>query len=112
MLPKTRWALSLGGWRITAMASTAFVVGDISYFWKFKVQVPLPSSSPVEFEKSDGHAGSSGTATFESSIRKSKTTRTFSVVGTSGGEVVLADHSIIDGSYKYAGRALINAFVL
>lgn len=111
MLPKTRWALSLGVWGITAMASTAFVVGDISYFWKFKVQVPLPSSSPVEFERSDGHAGGSGTATSESSKRRSKTTRTFSVVGTSGGEVVLADHSILDGSYKYAGRALINASV-
>jgi len=110
MLPKTRWALGLGAWGITAVAATAFVVGDISYFWKFKVRIPVPTSSPVEFEKSD-HRAASGASTSESPKKKSKATRSFSVVGTSGSDVVLADHSIIDGSYKYAGRASINASI-
>jgi hypothetical protein len=108
MLPKTRGALALGAWSLTAVAATAVVVGDLSYFWTFKIRVPIPSSSPVVFEKSDLHDGSSGTSSSESSKRKSKTTRTFSVVGTLGREAVLADHSIVDGSYKYAGRASLN----
>ncbi len=108
MLPKTRGALALGAWSLTAVAATTFFVGDLSYFWTFKVRVPIPSSSPVVFEKSDLHDGSSGTSSSESSKRKSKTTRTFSVVGTLGREAVLADHSIVDGSYKYAGRASLN----
>jgi len=109
MLPKTRWALALGAWSLTAVAATAFFVGDLSYFWTFKVHVPIPSSSPLVFEKSDLHAGGSGSPGSESSKKRSKTTRTFSIVGTLGSEAVLADHSIIDGSYKYVGRAPLSA---
>jgi serine/threonine protein kinase len=107
MLPKTRWALGLGAWGITAVAATAFFVGDISYFWKFKVKIPIPTSSPFEFEKAD-HRAASGASTSETPKKKSKAIRSFSVVGTSGNEVVLADQSIVDGSYKYAGRASMN----
>jgi serine/threonine protein kinase len=109
MLPKTRWALALGAWSLTAVAATALFVGDPSYFWTFKVRVPIPSSSPLVFEKSDLHAGGSGSSSAESSKKKSKTTRTFCIVGTLGGEAVVAHHSIVDGSYKYAGRAPLTA---
>src|SRR5262249_23184433 len=105
---KTRWALALGAWSLTAVAATSFFVGDLSYFWTFKVRVPIPSSSPVVFEKSDLHPGSPGTSSSGSPKKKSKTTRTFFVVGALGDEAVLADHSIIDGSYKYAGRVSLS----
>jgi serine/threonine protein kinase len=109
MLPKTRWALGLGAWGITAVAATSFFVGDISYLWRFKVQVPVPSSSPIVFEKSD-HGASPVSSAGNSSKKKTKSTRTFSVVGYIGSDVVLA-HSSIDGTYKYAGRTSVNGSI-
>ena len=41
----------------------------------------------------------------------SKTTKSFSVVGTLGGDVVLADTDSLTGAYKYAGRAPMNGSV-
>jgi len=40
-----------------------------------------------------------------------KTTKSFSVVGTLGGDVVLAETDILTGAYKYAGRAPIGGSV-
>jgi hypothetical protein len=107
MLPKTRWALGLGVWGTTAVAATAFVVGDISYFWKFKVKVPVINSLPLEFESSTHHSSSTGNAKADGPKKKSKRTGTFSVVGISGNDVVLGE-SRIDGSLHYVGKAPIN----
>jgi serine/threonine protein kinase len=109
-LPKTRWALGVGAWSTTAVAVVALVVGDISFWWTFKLRVPIPSS-PIEFERSDGRSGSSGQTASETPKKKSKTTRLFFVVGYSDKEVVLAEMDKVTGSYKYVGRVSINPSV-
>ena len=110
-LPKTRWPLSVGACGMTAVASIAFLVGDVSFWWTFKVKVPIPSSSPIEFERSDSRASGSSSTTAESSKKMNKTTKSFSVVGTLGGDVVLADTDSLTGACKYAGRAPISGSV-
>jgi serine/threonine protein kinase len=104
-LPKTRWPLTAGASGITAVACIAFLVGDPSFWWTWKVKVPIPTSYPIEFERADSRASGSGSTTAESSKKTSKTTKSFSVVGTSGGDVILADTDILSSAYKYAGRA-------
>jgi serine/threonine protein kinase len=104
-LPKTRWALSVGAWGMTAVACIAFLVGDISFWWSFKVKVPIPTSSPIEFERSDSRASISGPTSSNQPKKISKSTKPFSVVGVSGGDVVLAETDSITGAFKYAGRA-------
>lgn len=108
-LPKTRWALGVGAWGTTAVASIAFIVGDPSFWWTWKVRVPVPSGS-IEFERSDHHV-SSGTTTSDSVKKKVTKSKSFSIVGYSGGEAILADKDFFSGSYKYAGRVSINAAV-
>jgi serine/threonine protein kinase len=104
-LPKTRWPLTAGASGITALACIAILVGDPSFWWTWKVKVPIPTSYPIEFERADSRASNSGSTTAESPKKMSKTTKSFSVVGTSGGDVILADTDILSSAYKYAGRA-------
>jgi serine/threonine protein kinase len=109
-LPKTRWALGIGAWGMTAVASVTIVVGDISFWWTFKLRVPVPSS-PIEFQRLDDSSTSSGQKGSEGPKKRSKTTRSFLVVGYSGAEVVLAETDRITGAYKYAGRVHANSSV-
>jgi serine/threonine protein kinase len=108
-LPKTRWALGVGVWGTTAVASIAFIVGDPSFWWTWRVKVPIPSGS-IEFERSDHHV-SSGTTSSDSPKKKITKTKSFSVVGYSGSEAILADKDIFTGSYKYAGRVPFDASI-
>jgi len=108
-LPKTRWALGVGAWGTTAVAAIALIVGDPSFWWTWKVKVPIPSGS-IEFEKSD-HRASSGQTTTDSTKKKITRTKSFSVVGYSGSDAILADKDSLTNSYKYAGKVPFNAWV-
>jgi serine/threonine protein kinase len=113
MLPKTQWPICLATWGLTAVVGVAIAVGDISYFWKFKVRLPNPSS-PFEFANwSQDKKAENGGEKVELPKRKATVTRRFYVAGYHSDQgkiskVYLAKLDTTDGRYHYIGDAPTN----
>jgi hypothetical protein len=111
MLPKTQWPICLGAWGLTAVVGVAILVGDISYFWKFKIKVP--TASPFEFVSlGSGQKNENATEKVDLPKKKATATKRFYVVGyyADGGKISKVALASLepDGKYKYLGDAPTN----
>jgi serine/threonine protein kinase len=109
MLPKTQWPICLGAWGLTAVVGVAIAVGDLSYFWKFKVKLPNPSSPFELVNWGQDKKSENGNEKVDLPKKKATATKKFYVVGyyPDGGKiskVVLASLEP-DGKYQFVGDA-------